>query len=331
MKQVYHTGKLFTQASHVDIDIPTPRCIPGLLIPGGIWLIMVMLLGTPCLMGQSSIIRGTFSSGGLVSSSGSSSIHGSLSQSAIGRTNDGTFHEAGFWAKGVAPASETVVTLPEVEAQVGHSLAIPLILESVSGRVAGQVRSFKARIRYNATLLESLTSDASCSRVGDTCVMEITGQARLVPGSLVELNFKAKLGNDTATALIIEAFEWELIADEQHRILKVNGAFALLGVCREGDGIRLIHSGLMAARISISPSPARTYSMVQFTSAESGTTELILFDLMGKEINHISRFEANPDQLYHIEINLQEIPSGMYRVVCRTPSEVMSAQLVVSQ
>ena len=303
--------------------------------PRGVHLILTLVLlltaDSSSLIAQSQIIRGTFGSAGGTTSSGESRMHGTLSQSAIGQTQGKIFHEAGFWRYALLPNVEVVVSLPEVKASIGHKLTIPLELTSVSGSLAGETRPFTARIRYNATLLEPIGSTAPCFRVGDTCYMELSGTAPFTPGTLVGLEFRAKLGNDTGTSLTIEEFKWERLGEATSRVITVDGQFTLLGVCREGDSLRLIHSGPSVARLALAPNPARERTVATIGAAESGATELILFDMMGKEIALLSRFDAAAERLYRVDLDLNGIPSGAYTLLCRTPSETITERLMITQ
>ncbi|MCB0712448.1 MAG: T9SS type A sorting domain-containing protein [Ignavibacteriae bacterium] len=297
----------------------------------------LLLLSLPHLqlISQSRIVRGTFGSGGGSTGSGVSGSHGTLSQSIVGRTGGAsqgeTFHDAGFWRRGLLPNSETVVVIPATEAPVGLVFTIPIDLQSVTGSLLGATRPYKLRLRYNATLLEPTGDTPQPLRVGDTCFLDITGNAVLLPGTFAKLQFRAKLGNDTSTPLTIEEFLWEISGEERNRITTIDGTFTLLGVCREGDSVRLIHSGPSAARITLQPNPARTEAVATYTTAESGQTDLTLFDMMGKEVARLATFNGEAEQIYRIELDLQSIPSGAYTVVCRTPSETIIERLMISQ
>ncbi|MGE3800628.1 MAG: T9SS type A sorting domain-containing protein [Candidatus Kapaibacterium sp.] len=306
---------------------------------GGCVLLAVclLLLSLPDsqLISQSRIARGTFGSGGGSTGSGVSGSHGTLSQSIVGRTagvsQGETFHEAGFWRRGVLPNSETVVAIPATEAPVGLLLTIPIDLQSVTGSLVGATRPYKLRIRYNATLLEPTGGTPQPLRIGDTCFLEVTGTAVLLPGTFAELQFRAKLGNDTSTPLTIEEFQWETLAEERNRVTTVDGTFTLLGVCREGDSVRLIHSGPSAARITLQPNPVRTEGVATYTAAESGQTELILFDMMGKEVALLASFNGEAEHIYRVELDVQSIPSGAYTLVCRTPTQTLTERLMISE
>lgn len=298
-------------------------------------LLVLFILPASSLTSQSLIRRSTFgSSGGRTGTeAGTSTLHGTLSQTVIGRAGNaipgGGIHEAGFWRQGLLPNSETIVLLPETEAYIAHTLRIPVELTSVTGSLAGSTRRFTMRIRYNATLLEPSGTTPQPLRTGDTSYLELSGTALLSPGVLAELEFVAKLGNDTTTPLTIEEFQWETTGEERNRVITSDGMFRLLGVCREGDSVRLIHAAPSSARLLIRPNPAEERSIVQFTPTESGPTEMILYDLMGKEITHLRTFDAEAEQLYQIELDLQTIPGGAYTLLCRTPSRIITERLMI--
>ena len=293
--------------------------------------LLIVCEGESRLHAQSRIVRGTFGSAGGTTASNESRTHGTISQTGVGATRAEAFHQAGFWPQALLPDAETVVSLPDFQAPIAHRITIPLRLESVGGVFSTQPRTFNARIRYNATLLEPIGANKPCLRVGDTCFLEVSGTSDLSVGTLVELEFLAKLGNDTTTALTIESFEWTLFGEERLRTLRVDGQFTLLGVCREGDSVRLVRSGASAARVNVRPNPARSTTTAQFVASESGPTQMILFDMMGKEVARLADFQSEADRVYQIELNLEEIPSGAYTLLCRTPSETMTERLMIAQ
>ncbi len=296
-----------------------------------LFILLLIYSTEPRLYAQSRIVRGTFGSASGAPASDQSRTHGTISQTAVGTVRAETYHQAGFWPQALLPDAETVVSLPEFQAPIAHRITVPLRLESVDGVFSTEPRSYNAHIRYNATLLEPIGATQPCLRVGDTCFLQISGTSDMSVGTLVELEFLAKLGNDTATPLTIESFEWTRFGEERLRTLRVDGQFTLLGVCREGDSVRLVRSSASAARVSVRPNPAHSTTTAQFVAAESGPTEMILFDMMGKEIARLADFQSEADRVYHIELNLKEIPSGAYTLLCRTPSETMTERVMIAQ
>ena len=280
---------------------------------------------------QGRIERGVIGSGGGVVAGGSGRLHGTFSQSLAGRSASEAFARFGFWHQAAAPAFETVIHLPHVEAPVGTRLTIPLSIQSVDGNVQSVRRDFTALIRYNASLLDPLTPGVSCLRVGETCFLEVRGTADLRPGIIAEIEYIAKLGTDTGTALELVEFAWEGGGEELHRVIRLDGFFRLLDVCREGDAVRLIHAGSSGARITVNPNPLRTVGQIEFISVEAGYTSFTLVDVTGTEVARVGRIDSDPDQLYRLPIATEELPSGAYTLLCRTPSETLTTSILITE
>ena len=297
-------------------------------------LFAAILILTPLVAsGQSQVKRGTISSGVGSTASNSSMIHGTVSQSVAGRTSNIGQLEAnalfGFWHKAKAPNADIIVSIPKIEAHVGTELMIPIKISEVTGLISGVRRDFTARIRYNASILEPTSPNVSCLRVGDTCYLDISGSVLIETGNIAEIQFRATLGNDTATPLEILNISFATVGEETIRTRKEDGFFTLLGVCRAGDGVRLIHAAPTSARIVVRPNPVRNVAQISFSSIETGKTRLSLVDAVGNTVATIAEFDAVAERLYNISSSLVGISSGSYTLVCHTPSQMITTRLLV--
>ncbi len=299
---------------------------------GHFLLLSGLLVLTPLLLSaQSEIRRGTIVAGLGSITTESGRLHGSLAQSVAGISSNGPSRafRFGLWHRAIAPSAELLVSLPERAAHSGTELTIPLEIVEVRGPFGDVERSFTARIRYNASLLEPLTPGVVCLRVGDTCYLDIAGTARVAPGTIAEVRFRATLGNDTTTLLEVVEAAFEPVGEEVIRTNRRAGRFTLLGVCREGGEVRLIRTAPTAARITLYPNPVRTSAAITFASVESGPTTLSLVDATGNEVAVLATFDADPERLYDITTGLDGIAGGSYMLICRTPSETLTERLLI--
>ncbi len=275
-------------------------------------------------------------SGTVTSGTGGHIIRGSIAQTAVGRTEHGEpgpgggedLHLIGFWYRGLRPDVTTTVSFPMMEANTETQITVPLTLETTGSVGPFVPRGFTARVRFNGTLLHPIGSTPACTYDGSFCTIEITGTATVEEGVIAELQFLTALGDAEKTPLEIVEFRWEKRAEERISVFREDGEVAFLDLCREGEEVRLIRSG-SASRLAVHPNPARGSTTVEFSSNAIGQAELVLVDLLGKEVLRIADQDIRPDLVYRFDVDLQSIPSGSYVVLCRMPASVIARRLVI--
>jgi hypothetical protein len=286
------------------------------------------------LHAQTTVTRKVIAGGGGTTASSGHTIRGTLSQTAVGRLTYGSSadrHNVGFWYWALRPEVVTRVSIPQLQAEPGTRLMIPLNLETGPTLAPFIPRPFRARIRFNHTLLHAAGSTPACTYDNNDCVIEINGIATVEDGVIAEMEFIVALGNAESTPLTIEEFTWEQKGEERIATVREHGELQLLGVCREGDQIRLIRSGSFASRIRIWPNPVAERATLEFVSAETGPVEIRLVDMLGNDVAELVTAEAKAEQLYRLELDLGAVASGSYVLVYSTPSGKMTQRLLVTQ
>jgi hypothetical protein len=274
-------------------------------------------------------------SGGTIMKSPTTTVDGTISQTTIGRmvrpnAADGN-HNIGFWYWAKRLGGYSLVRLPRVAADAGARVVIPLILEESNGLFRYGPMRWRARIRFNGTLLEPADLTPDCEWVGEDCVLEIEGLATSPTGVLYDLVFTAKLGNDVNTPLIIEEFEWLSDDDNAIEVKRKHGEFTLLGICREGDQARLVFSTGLVARVSVMPNPAREYVTFEFVAGERGNVTIDIVDGLGAQVANVVNQAVEGDRMYRVGYDISTLSSGTYYVVMKTPTVVRSTPLIVQQ
>lgn len=282
------------------------------------------------------IIRDVNGYGGQAMTGTNLSLHGTVSQASIGRLRrpNGSQHNVGFWYWAKTSELYACVRMPVAQAEPGTVLNIPLLLEESTGLPTDGTLRFRARIRYNRTLLQPVNGTPECQWDGDDCILEVEGvvTAEAVrTGVLANLQFLAKLGNAESTPLTIESLAWSNLGERTIRTVLKPGLFALLGVCRVGGEVRLIHSTGPATRVRIWPNPASDRINVEFISREEGTVRLELVDAIGRQVGTFAEQEAEAVRLYSVSLDLTGVASGTYFLLLRTPTDVKTIRLVIEQ
>lgn len=302
-------------------------------------LLLLLIAGDPVeLPAQTTTRRDVMTSGSGETSGEEHSFRGSLSQSAVGRLTRGIpspgvdlpLQLAGFWYVGYRPDITTRVSIPRIETNLETEITLPLQLETEGAVRPFAPRPFTARIRFNATLLFPIGGTPPCVGSDGFCTIEIADTARVENGTIYELTFLTILGDAESTPVEIVEFTWGRRGEERISVLRESGEVRLLDLCREGDSVRLIRSGT-ASRLAIRPNPARAMTTIDFSTNQKTNVELVLIDLLGKEVLRTEREEIRPDVLYSRTIDISGLPSGSYLLLCRTGAGVMSQRLIIPE
>lgn len=297
------------------------------------FLLLFLSLWPLMLSAQTQISRQVIGNAGGQTESGRHRIHGTLSQTSVGLLprRDDSLHGVGFWYKAEILASAHV-RFPIIEAEVGTIVTIPLILEDSERLLRYGPRSFRARIRFNRSLLVPEGTTPFCSPDGDDCVMEITGLATgRETDTIARLDFRATLGNAESTPLIIEEIVWESKAERRFVAEKVNGEFRLLGVCREGEGLRLIRAGGPASRLRAIPNITDGPAAIEYVAGEAGQMRLVVVDQLGREETVLFHGTVDAARLYQNSFDLSRLSTGSYFLVMRTATETLIEQLIIQK
>ena len=81
----------------------------------------------------------------------------------------------------------------------------------------------------------------------------------------------------------------------------------------------------------VRPNPARERTTIEYVSNALGRGEIILVDMLGKEVARVAEGELRPNVLYRTELDLSGIPSGSYIVLCRLPSDLLTYRLIIPE
>lgn len=304
------------------------RSLPVLIVVGTLSLLLTM-----DAHGQRRIIREVMGSGGQPVRSDQHTTHGTISQTVIGRLSQPTdnAHNVGFWYWAKGFESFVCVRIGDAAAEPGTRLTIPVKLEEAQGLLRRGPLQYRARIRFNGTLLEPTGGTPQCQWDQDDCVLELTGTVTQEDQVLAQLEFIAKLGNDISTPLVLEEFEWLNIGEREIKTVRKHGQFTLLGVCRVDGQVRLILSHGISARVSVMPNPASEQANIEYVSDELGRVRLSLVDGIGVERMILVDQDVEGARMYQLQVDLTQMPSGSYFLVLQTPNLTRTVPLIIQQ
>lgn len=207
-----------------------------------------------------------------------------------------------------------------VSAAVGENAKVNLTMAgAIFNPMARLLPAFRAKLRYQRTLLAPKDKALLKMIEGDSATVEITGSAG--PDSvLASIDFKAGLGSVEFTPIELIEFIWldENGREIDYETLTDDGSFNLLGVCREG-GDRLINPSPKAGITGLSPNPASLEITVTINQIEAGETGLIIYNILGEEVAR-TMIDGRPTGLKEIKLNLSNFSRGMYYLKFTSPT-----------
>lgn len=290
------------------------------------FLITVFAL-VACTLTQAQILlHPTPVSAGGVSTTSSFTMRSSLGQAFIGRPKTtATIQGVGFWYRPQRAAGATVA-IPATEGEIGTRVSIPVMLTQSSRLVVAGPRGFTIKVRYNNTVLVYKGAFPVTTEGGEN-IVTITGTVRDTVTVLADLDFLVTLGNAERTDMIIDDVQWQ--GTTSMATDRVNGIFQALGVCKEGDIVRLIHRKSSTAITGIAPQPAIDNIDVNVILGTDGPMSLHIIDLAGTSVAMLVYDEKAKAGKHSFTFDISHLISGSYYMVMQTSHQLHTATMIV--
>ena len=278
-------------------------------------------------------MRGVWGSGGTTAKSGQKLIHGTVSQTAIGRSKlNSNEVKSGFWytTRSRLPKSNVglIVVIPTFSGKAGEMIEMPIILESSVSLPYGRDWKFKGAFHFNATVLEPVSGFDSYKRVSDIGTIDFSGNTRDTAGIIKKLTFKVKLGNQP-----ISPVAWDTFSIAQYQtatIVRKDGEFQLEDLCFTDGKPRLIGTVKQGLALSVFPLPAKNTLTIATSTVEKGISEIYIYSPDGKLVSTIFRGELNRGY-NEMPIDTEYIPSGTYFLLLKTPSDMLTTSCIIAK
>jgi hypothetical protein len=258
--------------------------------------------------------------------SGNTTMQATLGQGVIGYSARPSGEiGSGFWYR---PAKAiTKVIIPNSEGEIGTVVTVPVILSISKNILRDGPREVLVKLRYNRTVLVHKGSQPVVFN-GDDAIMTITATVRDSVGIIAELPFLVALGAVEKSPLEILSVEWP--RGGFIRTFNEDGEFAVLGLCREGDTVRLIKRGTGTGIIGVSPNPIVSDAVVTFSAAEAGPYKLILVDALGRPHAELADAEFSVGR-HEIPVPAAFLPSGQYFLVLMNGRQTYSRSVIIGK
>jgi hypothetical protein len=185
-------------------------------------------------------------------------------------------------------------------------------------------KSITTEVRANATLLEPVGLSSAIDTVGGVLdrITTLSGiPVNNIAGStqLTSFKFRAMLGNDTATNIILQNSRPE---QGYIKFDTVVCRLTLLGICKDADGtIRLFDPTKNPAALQgINPNPTSGITKVNFSLSEPGNTQIWVADVLGDKVLVIANDNMSPGTK-QLSFDSSKLPDGVYFIIMQTPTQ----------
>ncbi len=228
----------------------------------------------------------------------------------------------------VYPSAEISLPQGQLSAAPGEIITIPLFISQSSSLDFCNMRNYHTSIEYNKTLLVPINSTPVGIMSGTSRIIEFTG-VRGASDTLINFEFMTTLGNAETTPISINFFEWtDCPAPDSTRTYGTQ--FALNDLCREGSKARLYNYEGIPINLTFTPNPIGDKGLVNYDLAESGTTKLFIYDMLGRVVLQLNNGFAEKGH-YAVEFSTTDIPTGIYYIVLRTETRVITKTMGVKK
>jgi hypothetical protein len=234
---------------------------------------------------------------------------------------------AQLYGEGIMEGSySAVLQAGSAKAAAGEFLEIPIYLLNADSEIYSFANSINTELQFNSSIL--YPADFPDAPV-DNGIRTIRLDGLPLPpdenGEIGRIRFKAALGNARSTELRLVDYE---VVGGNVDLDTLNGVFTLTGLCEEG-GTRLINPNAGETAIKqVTPNPSSSDVGIIIESIEDGYTTLELIDINGVMIKNI--YAGNlTNGTYNFNIDINDLNSGVYYLVLKTPGLVKTRKLEI--
>lgn len=232
-----------------------------------------------------------------------------------------------------AGAASAELTVPEINANIGETIKVPVYLTGSSDNLAGSnVTGLKVRLNFNATLLRPVGSYGVFTGDKSTGKAYLAFDLPIVPidtdGKLGEVQFTVLWGNDSLTELRLSDIQ-PLGQDVSPVDVKtVHGSVTVLDLCKAGGQTRLFDYFNKLGIGELYPNPAAEMINVNISLIEEGETSVYLVNAVSSEEFLIKRWIAEKGGK-SLTLNVEDISAGPYILKIATPSQTLTRQVLI--
>ncbi len=234
-----------------------------------------------------------------------------------------------FGAGEIAVNDSLTIYINDISGEPGETVKLNFYIKNLTERgIKSNVEGFYTYLNFNSTLLQPLSNYEESTIKGDNHRLLLKLPAQFGNDSLLaSFDFKVGLGNDSISKLTLE--QTVPIGFWKVRVYEESANFTLKGLCNEGGPRLYDQDGILDLAQNI-PNPAINSTKISFEIIESGITQLYILDMLGFKVKEIINAQLAKGK-YAFEINLNDLPSGIYSYILKTPTKTLIKSMNVTK
>jgi WD40 repeat protein len=261
-----------------------------------------------------------------------------FSPSNIGRTSGRLLFEYNgigspaiiqLFGQGIFRTKDTVRTtigLDDISGNSGDTVNLKLMLLQQSGMQApGAPTQWRARLKYNASILHAFNTSDPCTLPIDNCSMELSGSSTPGANQLISVPMQLTLGNTDQSPLVIDEFRWtnSSIVTE---VITQNGLASLKDLCEQG-GVRLVIPTGAKTSLVCRPNPVRDMLRIEYGLIEEQPVTIQIVDMQGRVRLIPVQINAQSAGIHTITTDISTLGAGVYYVRMIIPTGTLTNRL----
>ncbi len=227
----------------------------------------------------------------------------------------------------IQPTTEVTLSDTVIRKEPGEIFNVILRITDQNDLDFCKAFNFTARVRFNKTVMVPFGNMPQGIIDNQDRVITLQGRRNGFDPNLATMTFLATLGEVEESDFSLEFFEWD---DCRFDVTRIDTLLRLVNLCKAGGITRLFKSGGGVVNLSIKPNPSSSSIEIEFTTPESGYTQLGIYNLSGRMVadvyNGVLEFGS-----YKADIDVSSLANGIYFVVLKTPSEMINRIMEVQK
>ena len=215
------------------------------------------------------------------------------------------------------------IEAPDLAASPGEIVEVAIRLRDAHNLSAASVSGISTTLRYDASLLLPLSPTPIGTVINGERIIPLDLPVAVEADSVVaRLRFRAALGRDTITSLVLESSSG---VGGTVSLLEVPGRFRLTGVCVDDDPRLFFSDGMTRLKPTV-PNPVRGSGVIEFEVIEDGPVRLYLNDSRGEEVEVL--YEGNRTAgRESIRFDAEDLPTGIYWLTLETATRRLTREI----
>jgi len=217
----------------------------------------------------------------------------------------------------------STIELGTVEAEIGETFNLPMSVKWSDTRVLCNFDINSIGLVYNKSILQPVSIFSNRRIEGDLEYIELLGNN--LDQLIKELKFTAVLGKVECTPVEITHILYDC---SEIKVSSINGQVCLKGICKEG-GTRLVNTDTRQFLI-VNSNSNNNNIRINFGTIETGSIELGIYDYLGRKqlINEMNELEPGS---YEYKIDVSPLGSGLYYLILKTPTNIITQPLMLAR